>query len=110
MQQLPSWSRKGKRRSISNQISLFLQNHGICIEENQSFRLSINPYSYFVQASEDMSEVLLQKIKELLESKNDSRDIFYWGLNNGAKYSEESLTKWRAYQNVKKTIILVQNL
>lgn len=90
------------QRIISNQISSFLQNNGICIEENQSFRLSINPYSYLVQASGDMSEVLLQKIKELLESKNDSRDIFCWGLNNGAKYSEESLTKWRAYQNVKK--------
>lgn len=90
------------QRIISNQISSFLQNHGIRIEENQSFHLSINPYSYFVQASGDMSEVLLQKIKELLESNNDSRDIFYWGLNNGAKYSEESLTKWRAYQNVKR--------
>ena len=90
------------QRIISNQISSFLQNHGIRIEENQSFHLSINPYSYFVQASGDMSEVLLQKIKELLESNNDSRDIFYWGLKNGAKYSEESLTKWRAYQNVKR--------
>ena len=90
------------QRIISNQISSFLQNHGIHIEENQSFHLSINPYSYFVQASGDMSEVLLQKIKELLESNNDSRDIFYWGLKNGAKYSEESLTKWRAYQNVKR--------
>lgn len=90
------------QRIISNQISSFLQNHGIRIEENQSFHLSINPYSYFVQSSGDMSEVLLQKIKELLESNNDSRDIFYWGLNNGAKYSEESLTKWRAYQNVKR--------
>lgn len=90
------------QRIISNQISSFLQNHGIRIEENQSFHFSINPYSYFVQASGDMSEVLLQKIKELLESNNDSRDIFYWGLKNGAKYSEESLTKWRAYQNVKR--------
>ena len=90
------------QRIISNQINLFLQNHGVCIEENQSFHISINPYSYIVQASGDMSEALLQKIKELLESNNDSRDIFYWGLNNGAKYSEESLTKWRAYQNVKK--------
>lgn len=90
------------QRIISNQISSFLQNHGIRIEEKQSFHLSINPYSYFVQASGDMSEVLLQKIKELLESNNDSRDIFYWGLKNGAKYSEESLTKWRAYQNVKR--------
>ena len=80
------------QRIISNQISSFLQNHGISIEENQSFRLSINPYSYLVQASGDMSEILLEKIEKLLESKNDSRDIFYWGLNNGAKYSEEQLT------------------
>ena len=61
------------QRIISNQINLFLQNNGICIEENQSFHLSINPYSYVVQTSGDMSEALLQKIKELLESNNDSK-------------------------------------
>lgn len=86
---------------ISRQFATLLANHGISIGDKDAFFISLDAYTYKVTVQGDLQEGLLKKLQELLESKNNSKHLFLWGLNNGADNSSEEITKWRAYHNVK---------
>lgn len=95
-------SRMERQKVISHQFSNLLAENGIYLNDDSTFLFSFHPYSYQSCVSNDKNSELAAFIEKLINTKDNSRQLFTYGLYNSNNIDSNSLAKWRAYHNVMK--------
>ncbi len=89
------------QKAISSQMNNLLKHNGIELDDSDNFLISFdeNTFSAHIEGLDDND--LSKKIEELLNSNNNSKELFYYTLKNSSNVDSDSLNKFRLYQNVK---------
>lgn len=96
-------NKKASQKIISHQFANLLEANGISLDGNDILQISTDPYSYQTTVSGQVKNEFRDKLNDLLNTKSNSLQLFLWGIGSSTSGSvnKDSLTKWRAYQNVK---------
>ncbi len=87
---------------LKNQMQNILDNAGINLDDITALLFSFNPYDYSALVTGDLDENILDKINSLINSNNNSKELFFWAFQNSSSLDEYSVAKYRAYQEVLK--------
>lgn len=87
---------------LKNQMQKLLENNGIELDENDGLIFSFNPYTYQAQVEGNINSETLKRINEIINSNNNSKELFYWAFQNSENMNSYSVAKMRAYQEVLK--------
>ena len=92
---------KSKHDSISLNMSNLLKNNGINLSDNDNLLITFNPYDFNATVSGLDDINLLSQIANLINNKNNSKNLMYYAVNSSSGIDNEVVNKFRAYQQVK---------
>lgn len=92
------------RGIVNNQMKNMLENSAICLSDEAKIDLNIDPYSYNVDLTGNVDDIILKAIKKLLESENNSKELYAHIIissldneNNNKKITNEGKLKYNLY-------------
>ncbi len=87
---------------LKNQMQNLLKNNGIELSDNDSLIFSFNPYTYQaeVKGGGNIDSEILKRINDIINSNNNSKELFYWTFQNSENLDHYSVAKMRAKKEV----------
>lgn len=92
---------KAKHDSISLNMSNLLKNNGISLSDNDNLLITFNQYDFNATVSGIDDINLLSQIANLINNKDNSKNLMYYAMNSSSGIDNEVVNKFRAYQQVK---------
>lgn len=94
------------RQEVNNQLKVLFEKNNVSIPDNLRLTFKIDPYTYHLTASGTEDSSLINKIEQLLNSGDNSKELFLHIIkskfNDSEQCTQEKLEKYRLNLEIKK--------